>query len=409
MRHPTAPLSLIECLPITIALFTMKSKFAGCGLLLSLLGALGMVSLCTACGGGDAVLLQPGPERSGQLELSLSAEHDGVIYRLEASFEVTGPTSLTLQSAASDDTLSASLAPGAYRVAIAPDFRLLKETEEGLSPVQAELVSPAEQAVEIAPRATSRIAYRFRVEGVIIDLDPGTLEIGIEVERDDGIRCGGPLAFVPLALPVQAAPNDVRVADLDGDGRQDLVFAGQGSAGMGVSFNRGGSSFAPPAVLATETTQAFDTADLDADADIDLVFAPLAAASTVLLLNQGEGTFLRTGELATCDGALAVLAVDLDGDGAKDLARACAGGNVVAVALNSGNGEFVELGAFRSSGSALFATPLALAAGDVDADGDVDLAVANRDGDDVTVLANAEMAVSTWSWRSPRNSRPPSR
>jgi hypothetical protein len=74
---------------------------------------------------------------------------------------------------------------------------------------------------------------------------------------------------------------------------------------------------------------------------------------------------------------------DLDGDGDPDLAVANGASHNVSVMLNNGDGAFaphVTFGVGRY--------PYSIAIGDLDRDGDPDLAVANQRTDDVSVLIN---------------------
>jgi cysteine-rich repeat protein len=84
---------------------------------------------------------------------------------------------------------------------------------------------------------------------------------------------------------------------------------------------------------------------------------------------------------ATTIGALA--AGDFEGDGDIDLAAVDVSQNKVSVLLNDGAGAFARLAPI-SVGS----DPIAIAAGDWNGDGFLDLAVANRQSDDVSVLLN---------------------
>ncbi|MEU2154747.1 FG-GAP-like repeat-containing protein [Streptomyces sp. NPDC019396] len=75
---------------------------------------------------------------------------------------------------------------------------------------------------------------------------------------------------------------------------------------------------------------------------------------------------------------------DLDGDGDQDLAVANSTDNNVSVLLNAGNGTFAPQVTYGVG-----ASPASVAVGDLDGDGDQDLAVANSIDNNVSVLLNA--------------------
>ena len=118
--------------------------------------------------------------------------------------------------------------------------------------------------------------------------------------------------------------------------------------------------------------------DVDGDRDVDLVL--MGRDGPHLWLNRGDGTFADAtaasglGRLAGGDGRGLVCA-DFDGDGHRDLLCAVhAGPNVYY--RGTGPGRFAEATAAAGlADSGRYST--ALAAGDVDGDGDLDLYVAN--------------------------------
>ncbi|MEQ8317846.1 MAG: FG-GAP-like repeat-containing protein [Phycisphaerales bacterium] len=84
------------------------------------------------------------------------------------------------------------------------------------------------------------------------------------------------------------------------------------------------------------------------------------------------------------DRARSVVMGDLDGDGDPDLAVANLGSNDFSVLLNSGHGTFAPEVRYAHSGNNGFAVTM----GDLDGDGDADLMTANSTSDNVSVLLN---------------------
>jgi hypothetical protein len=138
--------------------------------------------------------------------------------------------------------------------------------------------------------------------------------------------------------------------DLDADGRTDLALALLGPyeephSRVYVYPGRGDGSFAPPAYfLVPRSVTAMTAADLDADGRTDLVTSSWAGGSAGLLMNRG-GLVFEPSTIETEDCTTAVAAHDFDDDGLPDLAftlRAGTGPEPQAVALfrNDRGGRF---------------------------------------------------------------------
>ena len=99
--------------------------------------------------------------------------------------------------------------------------------------------------------------------------------------------------------------------------------------------------------------------------------------------NDGTGRFSVSQTLADQSGAMALAEGDWNGDGDIDLAVANAyfGANRLDILENDGAGGFAVVQQISDQPGAV-----SLAAGDWDGDGDIDLAVANRGDGSVVVL-----------------------
>ena len=124
--------------------------------------------------------------------------------------------------------------------------------------------------------------------------------------------------------------------------------------------------------------------DLDGDGDRDLATATDNPDKLSLLFNAGNGTFTGPVNVQLGNGTSphAPIIGDLDGDGDADMAVTLKNVNQVRLVINNG-GTFTPGATF-----AVGAEPRGMVAADLDNDGDLDLVVSNREGNTVSVLRN---------------------
>ena len=192
-------------------------------------------------------------------------------------------------------------------------------------------------------------------------------------------------------------PNFVAIGDLDGDGNLDLAVTNAANNTVSVFLNTtvppGPLSFAPPTSFGTGfAPNSIAIGDLDGDGNLDLaVTNNTSTPSTIsVLLGNGAGSFgLKTDFTISAIGVLPnfVAIGDLDGDGNLDLAVTNAANNTVSVFLNT----TVPPGPLSFAPPTTFAvgnTPNFVAIADLDGDGDLDIAVTNAANNTVSVLLN---------------------
>ncbi|MBK9385616.1 MAG: VCBS repeat-containing protein [Planctomycetes bacterium] len=189
-----------------------------------------------------------------------------------------------------------------------------------------------------------------------------------------------------LPQPEQRTADAV-AADFDGDGDIDLVRSLVGARDQLLLKNDGTGVFstAPHDSLPQfPTTAMFAAGDVDGDGDVDLVvgFDTSGSSQTQLYLNDGGGTFrvVTPTHMPRLPDAPTDLALcDVDGDRDLDLVVTNNGPKQQApypdrLLLNDGSGRFRERVGGIPINSDLSA---AIACGDVEGDGDLDLVFAN--------------------------------
>jgi hypothetical protein len=185
-------------------------------------------------------------------------------------------------------------------------------------------------------------------------------------------------------------PRDLAVGDLDGDGAVDLVTANSPSGRLGpplvtVFRNLGGGDFAGPLFLtAARYPESVALADLDLDGRIDIatVNFDYGRETVSVFLNQGE-SFAPAVTFPAAYYAMAIAAGDLDGDGYPELATANVAQSFVSVFTNRGDGSFAaSLEVPAGNGAA------AVTIADLDGNGAADILVTRREADVVSVILN---------------------
>ena len=182
-----------------------------------------------------------------------------------------------------------------------------------------------------------------------------------------------------------AADTDITtgmtVGDLNRDGNLDIVTSNYGATDK-VYLGNGNGTFA--SAIEIDPSATYDSAkvklgDLNNDGNLDVVIAVLGSPPSQVYLGRGDGTFsLNNTGLGISSGTLDSMDIaigDIDGDGDLDIAEANLANNNL-IYLNPGHGKFnlVTAGTLTSSPSSSN-NNATVAFADLDADGDLDIVV----------------------------------
>jgi outer membrane protein assembly factor BamB len=194
----------------------------------------------------------------------------------------------------------------------------------------------------------------------------------------------------PDGLTVGSFPEGIAVANLDTDAWPDLVTADGGGTVSVIRRGTGGSfpGAEPYPVGGSATALALVDLAGEAKPDIAVTAGTAGDPTLTLLVNDGNGLFVVPSPQTSYIRPVrryprAVTPLDADADGRLDLAVPCQNADSVVILLSRPSGPFsaapwVELG--------VGAGPRGAVAADLDADGDLDLAVANRGANTVSLL-----------------------
>jgi len=213
-------------------------------------------------------------------------------------------------------------------------------------------------------------------------------------------RNNGDATLAPVEqLRTSRNPLGVGVADLDRDGRQDILIANRDTGSGAVHLQLNSGRFASPPV-GSDFDPALDlaTADLDGDGDVDIAATGVQdfLGSIRVLDNDGTGTLTQTQTLVWDDTlnrlGRSVNAGDLDGDESPDLAWLVndGSGQRVLTSINDGSGQFAD-----PVPHTMPTCSARLTLADADGDGALDVIMGGdgfscgADGDEISLAATA--------------------
>jgi hypothetical protein len=193
----------------------------------------------------------------------------------------------------------------------------------------------------------------------------------------------------PFTTTVQGNSGQrVFPAELNGDGRMDLVFTmfhylpdGSGQVDAFMRFGRGDGTFdSGPTISLQETLNAIVASDLNRDGVQD--FIDVNDYDFRVYLGLGDNNFAPQPIMYVGNGNVQALLGDFQRDGLADLALLSNGSDAVFTFAGNGDGSFgpapIEVLQYVPYG--------ALGVGDLNGDGNLDLAAGRVDTDEVSVL-----------------------
>lgn len=204
-----------------------------------------------------------------------------------------------------------------------------------------------------------------RVE--IVAARPASFDI-VVLPNDTPAPCQPSLAGTRM-LATADQPASVVIEDFDLDGRLDLAFSESGAGTVSLRRGRGDGTFAPMDTLSVGLQpQQLVKADLDADGVVDLLTANQGDSTVTVLLSSGTG--FSAGSHPAGPGAHRLVVGRFDDDDHADVITLNAADETMTLLPGDGQGALGAAVLLHTFSGAV----RGIAAGDYDADGDLDVA-----------------------------------
>ena len=172
--------------------------------------------------------------------------------------------------------------------------------------------------------------------------------------------------------------SSVAVVDLNRDGKPDIVVSHERSPVIGVLLGRGDGSFEPPVAYASGRPDSSSMAvgDVNGDGKVDVVAIAMNGPSVSILLGNGDGTLQPPVSLSAGVIGRSITIADVNRDGKADLIVGGypsyhSDGAVVGVLLGNGDSTFQAPLTFTTDASAGWVSSVAV--GDLNKDGNADI------------------------------------
>ncbi len=196
--------------------------------------------------------------------------------------------------------------------------------------------------------------------------------------------------FRQASIPTGKGPRWISVADVNHDGHPDILVTNADAGTLTVLLGDGKGQFheAPGSPFAAgHLPNDIGIADMNGDGNLDMVIADHQSPYITILLGDGKGNFRPAPgspfDVHSNPNQNAVAVADFDGDGKPDVATDSWGSNQIELLLGNGMGGITTPGRFFPTGHRPYER---LRTADFIHDGLPDIVTTNLDDDTVSIL-----------------------
>ncbi len=199
------------------------------------------------------------------------------------------------------------------------------------------------------------------------------------------LKNNGSATFTQTTIGSNLTPLWMEIADLDGDGRKDIVFTTTSTplAKLTWAKQNADGSFTHTVIGDNGGRNSIVVTDFDGDSDKDIVTTDETADKVYLWTNNGSQSLTRTDLATGFDGSRSVSMGDIDGDGDMDVVVSSTVDDRIRWLENNGSGSFTT-----RTITTTIDYPLEQHLYDYDGDGDLDIAAAAVFADKFYYLEN---------------------
>ena len=209
---------------------------------------------------------------------------------------------------------------------------------------------------------------------------------------------------IPDTFSTGSQPISVRIADLDADGKQDIIVSDIGVSRVSVFHNTsspGVISLDPEVefpILPSTGAYVLGIADFDSDGHLDIAVSCELSNTVVILRNTGIIDSITTASFESpvafnvTGGPVGLSVADLDMDGRPDIVTADTTGYTISILRNTSTSGALSFASYFNL--ATQNEPVDVQMGDLDGDGKPDIVVSNNQSNSLSVFRNISSAGS---------------